>query len=234
MISTRALGNGILCLAILVATVGGTAVAKRLGQYSGFENHEAELGAAVATAIRKASPDGNSLHDFSGREPMLGRGVATLIKTLNHNESYQHETNDALVKMTLEYIEFAKQHDMLAQIVEQDLTTQAKNLERVRKKIEETGNKDLALVGIFEQTTCFFQLVDTTTRAPNRISYRSPFGNVLNGPMGTRAFGIHDLTEAEIHEVWTKPRYLGYAKILGVDMTVSDLGPDGMITVEVR
>ena len=82
-------------------------------ELSGFEGSESALGAAVAKAILEASPTKGPEHDFSGREEMLGQGVATVIRTLNVREPYQHETNDALVKMTLTYIQFAKQHELL-------------------------------------------------------------------------------------------------------------------------
>jgi hypothetical protein len=44
--------------------------------------------------------------------------------------------------------------------------------------------------------------------------------------------GQHDLTEQEIHEVWVKPRFEGYAKLLGVDIRVSDWNEDGVVTLE--
>ena len=114
-------------------------------------------------------------YDFTGREAMLGLAMTQLVRTLNHNQSYQHEMNDALVKMTLDHIMFAKRNGMLKQMVDEDINSQRQQLERVRKLIERTGNRDLAIVGIFEQTSCFFQLVDRTERAPGRVTYRSPY-----------------------------------------------------------
>ncbi len=226
----------VAALLTLVATAAPVAAAeeakpqKRFGQSSGFEGHEIELGRSVSQAIRQASPGGNPLHDFSGREEQLGYATSMVIKTLNHNQGYQHEMNDALVKMTLDHIMFAKRNGMLKQLIEQDILSQKQQLERVRKLIERTGNKDLAIVGVFEQTSCFFQLVDRTQRAPGRITYKSPYGNVL---AQTVRMGIHDLTEKEIHEVWTLPRMREYSRILGVEMKVSPWQDDGTITVSV-
>jgi hypothetical protein len=34
-----------------------------------------------------------------------------------------------------------------------------------------------------------------------------------------------------MHELWLKPRLLGYAAALGVKLDVSDIGPDNRVTV---
>ena len=238
----RATGSPARHLGVLavVMTLGIAALAmaadeakpqKRFGQSSGFEGREVELGRAVSQAIASASPGGNPLHDFTGREAALGYATSMVVKTLNHNQGYQHEMNDALVKMTLDHIMFAKRHGMLAELVEEDLNSQRQQLERVRRLIERGGSRDLALVAIFEQTSCFFQLVDRTERAPGRVTWRSPFGTVL---AETVRMGIHDLSEREIHERWTVPRMQAYAKLLGVELDVSPWRDDGMVTVSVR
>lgn len=204
---------------------------KKLGQYSGFEGREAQLGAAVSPAIKAASTTQGPQHDFTGRERDLGLAMGTVIKTLNHNMSYQHEMNDALVKMTLQLIQYAKRRGDLQTMVSEDVDAQRQQLLRVKRMIDSTGNKDLALVAIFEQTTCFFQLVQETERKPNSVTYKSPFGVVLEQ---TRRMDVHDLTEKEIHDVWTIPRMQQYAAILGVTLDVTPWQDDGMITVSVR
>jgi len=221
-----------LCLTICVAVTASAGGHERrtLGKYSGFENNEAELGAAVADAIKEISPSGDAKHDFTGREEMLGRYVAAAIKTLNANRVYQHEMNDALVKMTLNYIQFAKNNDMMDEIVNLEIETQFPLMSRVRQMIEKTGNRELALIAVTEQTACFYQLVDTTIREPGKLTYKSPFGTVL---AQTRRLGMHDLTEQEIHEQWTVPRIRRSAEIMGVDLQISEWSDDGMITISV-
>ena len=84
------------------------------------------LGAAVAETIMEVSPAGfkpasNTGHDFSdpARQERLGFAVSTAIRTINADAPYMHEMNDALVKMTLTYIQFAKDHDLLDDLIEQ-------------------------------------------------------------------------------------------------------------------
>jgi hypothetical protein len=223
VISVAALGSVLLGSAALAASGQ-----RQIGQYSGFESEEQVLGAAVAEAIMEVSPTKSEQHDFKGREETLGRAVSTIIKTMNVESSYTHEMNDALVKMTLGYIQFAKDHDLVDDMIDEETRIQFPMLNRIRKLIEKTGNRELALIAVTEQTTCFYQLVDDTTRETGKLTYVSPFGNVLDV---TRKMGQHDLTEEEIHNIWTIPRLRRSAETLGVDLQISEWNDDGIITI---
>ncbi|MBT8442816.1 MAG: hypothetical protein KJO76_10555 [Gammaproteobacteria bacterium] len=201
---------------------------KKMGQYSGFEGNEEALGAAVAAAIAETSPTKGPEHDFGGREKDLGLAVASAIKIMNSNSAYQHEMNDALVKMTLNFIQFAKDNDMMEAAVTEEIATQMPMMTRVRRLIDKTGNTELALIAVTEQTACFYQLVLDTQREPGKVTYKSPFATVL---ASTTRLGMHDLTEQEIHELWTVPRIKGAGEMMGVDLQVSEWREDGMITI---
>lgn len=232
----RAITIGLLAVAAALANSvtlagaheGPAAEHRKMGEYSGFEGNEAALGAAVAAAIATASPTKGPEHDFTGREEDLGLAVASAIKIMNASDGYQHEMNDALVKMTLNYIQFAKDQGLVDDMIKEEIATTLPMMSRVRKLIEKTGNQELALIAVTEQTACFYQLVLDTQRAPGKITYKSPFGNVL---ASTTRLGMHDLTEQEIHEIWTIPRIKGAGELMGVDLQVSEWRDDGMITI---
>ena len=204
--------------------------AAEFGEWSGFEGQEQQLGAAVAKAIRELPPGETPQNDFTGRETELGLGVATVIRTLNVRTPYQHETNDALVKLTLNYVQFAKDHDLLKEMVEEDVRSQMPMLVRTGKIIQQTGIKDLALVAMTDRTACFYQLAIEVKREPGKVSFKSPYGTVL---AATRQLGMHTLTEKELHEVWTKPRFEQQAAVMGVNVEVSDWREDGWVTLSV-
>jgi len=167
---------------------------------------------------------------IEGREKEFGEAVGVLLKTFMDTMPYQHEFNDALVKAHLSHIQFAKRHGLLKEMIEDDQKTMSPMLSRVRKAIEQTGNKELAMIAMFERTSCFYQMIATYHSEPGKRTWKSPFGLVLD--MGTR-IGQFDLTEQEIHDVWMKPRLYGYAEQLGVKIRVTDtLGPDKTITCE--
>ncbi len=184
-------------------------------------------GVGGATATAPHAMEGTS-SGFEGREELLGRAVALAIRTLRDATPYQHEMNDALVKMHLSSVQFAKNKGLLREYVEHDVNTMQPMLQRVKGIIERTGNKEVALVGMFDRTTCLYQLCLDLKSAPGRREFTFPFSTVL--AMGRR-IGQFDLTDDEVHESWLKPRLLGYARVLGVDIHVSDIGPNGKVVV---
>jgi hypothetical protein len=219
----------LICISLLLAS--GAAAAKgpkQIGQYSGFEGNEETLGAAIVAAIAMAGDEGNPKYNFSGRELEVGLATSKMIKTLNSNSAYQHEMNDALVKMTLEFMQYAKKQGKLEEVAREDAMTQFPMLSRVGKYIEMSGKKELALAAITDQTTCFFQLVAQVERSPGMMTYRAPYGHVLEQ---TRRMGMHDLTEQEIHEQWTMPHIEVWSDMLGVEIVITDWQEDGMITL---
>jgi hypothetical protein len=165
---------------------------------------------------------------FEGREELLGRAVAMAIRTLKDSVPYQHEMNDALVKMHLNSVQFAKNRGLTAEYVQHDVKTMMPMLSRMKGIIEKTGNKEVALIGMFDRTACLYQLCLDLEATPGKRTFTFPFSHVLNV---SRRIGQFDLTDEEIHETWLKPRLHGYAEVMGVRIHVSDIGPDHKVTV---
>lgn len=165
---------------------------------------------------------------FEGREEVLGKAVALAIRTLKDSFPYQHEMNDALVKMHLNSVQFAKNHGLAAAYVEHDVKTMQPMLQRMKGIIEKTGDKEVALIGMFDRTACLYQLCMDLTASPGKREFTFPFSTVLDI---SRKIGQFDLTDQEVHETWLKPRLLGYAEVLGVRINVSDIGPDNKVVV---
>ena len=138
--------------------------------------------------------------------------------------------NDALVKLTLNYVQFAKDHGLIKEMVEEDVRSQMPMLVRTGKFIQQTGMKELALVAMTDRTACFYQLAIEVKREPGKVSFKSPYGTVL---AATRQLGMHNLTEKELHEIWTKPRFEQQAAVMGVNVEVSDWRDDGWVTLSI-
>ena len=199
----------------------------RLDHKTGLEGKETELGKSFVAAVKEL---GGNLDMSKFNDEDLGRYLQIVVKTTNHNASYQHQYNDALVKLHLTAVSFAKETDMYDELVAYDVKTTEYMMKRIGNAIEMTGRKDFALMAIFEQTLCFVQLVDTLEwNSRTSVSYTSPFGRVMDA---SQKVGIFDnLTEEEVHNNYTIPRYMAYAKIMGVNLDVSPLGENGEITV---
>lgn len=188
---------------------------------------------AMATGALAAERQVGQYSPFPDKTEELGSAMQMVIKTLNHSSrAYEHQVNDALVKMTLGHIQFAKDNDLLEEAVDEEIRTQSPMLLRVAKMIEKSGDKELALKAVFEQTTCHFQLVLETEMQPGVRRFVSPFGHVLEQ---TVRMGQHDLTEEEIYNVWLKPRYERYGEVLGVPLEVDPWDPETrIITVRIK
>lgn len=165
---------------------------------------------------------------IQGREEEFGRAVNVVLKTMADTMPYKHYFNDALVKAHLSHIQFAKDHNLLDDMIDKDQKTMSPMLGRIRGKIEETGNTELGMIAMFDRTSCFYQMLDEWDSEPGMRRYKEPFGYVLE--FGKR-IGQFDMTVEEIHEIYTKPRYHGYAAQLGLKLDVSDIESDGTITV---
>jgi len=199
----------------------------RLDHKTGLEGKEAELGQGVAALVQEL--DGN-LDLSKSSDEALGRYILTAVKTMNHNGSYQHQYNDALVKLHLTAVSFAKETDMYEELVANDVKTTEYMMKRIGGAIKMTGREDFALMAIFEQTTCFFQLVDELQwSGPTSVTYTTPFSRVMEASQKVGIFA--NLTEEEVHNNYTIPRYMAYAEIMGVKLDVSPLGDNGEITV---
>ncbi len=170
------------------------------------------------------------LTGVEGREEDLGRSVAVVLKTLKNVKPYAHEINDALIKARLQAMQFAKDQGLMAEYVAHDIETMKPLTRMMRGLIEKSGQSEIALIGIFDRTACHYQLCLENESRPGMRRWRSPFGKVLGM---CRKLGQFDLTEEWIHENWTRPRLLGYAKAMGVEMRVSHWQPDGWLTAEV-
>ena len=167
---------------------------------------------------------------FEGREEMLGRAMSVVLKSLNETKPYQHDINDALIKMILTTIQSAKNNNMIDELIENEVQVTLPMLERVRDNYQRTGEIEAVMVGMIDRTACAYQLFLDIERGDAVRSWTAPFGLVLDQ---TVRLGQHDLTEEEVHEIWIKRRFSAFAEVIGVELEISDIGQDGMVSIKV-
>ncbi len=165
---------------------------------------------------------------LEGREAEFGLSVAMVLRSMQEESFYDHEVNDALVKLTFVMLQFAKDHDMWDEMVAHDVKIMERVNLRLGQLIRDSGDREHALTGLVDDNSCHYQLVLETRSEPSLRTWKSPYGRVLEVCRQIEQF---DLTEEEIHQRYTKPRLLGYAQAMGVAIDVSDWSDDGMITL---
>jgi hypothetical protein len=201
-------------------------------EHTGFDGREAQLGAAVVEAIRTAKPEnGEGLNFNPAQTEMLGLAVAKAIKTISNDTPYQHEMNDALVKAHLTAIQFAKDNNMVPQMIEHEVKTQLPMIARVGKMIQGGGSPELGAIALTERTACFYQLVQNYERDGMTVRWQAPYANVL---AVTRQLGQHDMTNEEIHQIWTIPLMTKQAAAMGMEVEISPLSADGWVTMTMK
>lgn len=165
---------------------------------------------------------------FEGDEQRLGEAVALAIRTLKDAMPYQHELNDALVKMHLNSVQFAKNAGLMGEYVAHDIKAMATSLARIKAEIASSGDPECALRGIFDGSSAFYQLCLDMQEGPGMRRFSFPFSTVL---AISRRIGQFDMTDQEVHDLWLRPRLMGYASELGVKWEVSDIDSEGKVTV---
>ena len=165
---------------------------------------------------------------IEGREVDVAESMQVLVRTMQIQIPYPHDMNDALLKAHLTAIQFAKNNGMLEQYVQHDRDTMQPLLDRTKNMIDKTGNKELALVMIFERTGCFFLMCLDAKIEPGKRTFTFPFKKVLDA--ATR-LGQFDMTEKELLDNWWRPRYAGYGEAVGVKFNISDMDENGKVTV---
>ena len=165
---------------------------------------------------------------FEGMEDQLARAMNVVLMTLNERSAYQHDINDALVKMILTTIQFAKNNDMIDELIANEVETTRPLLERVRRNYLKTGQLETAMIGMIDRTACAYQLYLKIDKTDAERSWESPFGLVLEQ---TRRMGQHDLTEQEVHDIWIKKRYHAFAEVVGIELSISDIDENGRVSI---
>lgn len=197
-----------------------------------FADHAEELAREVDELVcRKLGIEESPVAD---RGPEVGRLLSDLYRTYQMRMPYWHQMNDALIKEHLKTFDFALQRNILPEIVEHDVNSMYEILHERVYWIEQTGDISLALDAV-TTPTCFRNLTvgdGFQWHGKTKVSWVSPYKRVLE--KGWKRNIWTDVTEQKIHEMWTKPRFLGYARHLECEFTVSDWDEETrLVTIEV-
>jgi hypothetical protein len=179
--------------------------------------------AAIADRYLKVADFPNKLFELlDGREKDLAEGLIMVLRTIADNVPYIHEHNDALIKLHLQSVQFAKDRGLMDEFVEHDVKTMAPVNARMGKMIEATGEKEIAVIAVAEFSGCHFQMITERPRRSHdglRRTWTSPFKTALDAGTG---IGQFDTTEEWLHYNYTIPRFQGYAKTMGVEFEFNE------------
>ena len=184
----------------------------------------AEIGRAVGDLI--AEKIGVSEDLIEGREEEFGRVIGDTIRTFQMKLPYYHQANDALIKEQLKTLDWGVQTGNMETLVQHDIDSMYEILHERVYWIEQTGDYSLALDAV-TTPTCFRNLTVAEGfqwHGPMKVSWVSPYKRILE--KGWLRGIWTSLTEQKIHELWTVPRFLGFARHLDIHFDISDWNDD--------
>ncbi len=197
-----------------------------------FSANLEEVGREVGEFVcKKLGLEDNPVEDRSAE---LGRLISDVFRTYQMRLPYWHQANDALIKEHLKTFDYALKRDILPDLVKHDVDSMYEILSERVYWVEQTGDISLALDAV-TTPTCFRNLTvgeGFQWHGKNKVSWLSPYQRVLE--KGWKRNIWTDVTEEKIHQLWTKPRFLGYAKHLECHFDISDWDDaTRMISIEV-
>jgi hypothetical protein len=152
---------------------------------------------------------------FSQRED-LADAIRALKKTYSDIDPYPHKFNDALVKNRLRDIDFIAGLGLEKENVEHYVYTLGYLINKYLKDGVEMGGKDIALWGIFERTSCSYQLYEHITIKEFERSFPCPFKPMLENLQ--KHPGTLKIQWKDVCNKWCIPVWTGFAVKAGVEI----------------
>lgn len=174
------------------------------------------LSALPLLAVPRAAEawmDGN----FHERED-LADAFKVLVKTYSDTVPYPHKFNDALVKAQLSDIDFIVGKGLHKEFAQHYVDTLGVLINKYIKSGVESFGKDIFLWGIFERTSCSYQLYEYITIADGKRSFPCPFKPILDQVQ--KGMGTYRITWDDVHTKWCGLMWNGFAEVAGVQIKI--------------
>jgi hypothetical protein len=184
-----------------------------------YNAKSAEIGRAIGNLI--AEKIGTSDDLIEDREEEFGRLIGDAVRTFHMKLPYHHQGNDALIKEQLKTLDWGLQTGNLDSLIKHDVDSMYEILHERVYWIQQTGDFGLALDAV-TTPTCFRNLTigeGFEWHGPMKVSWISPYKRILE--KGWLRNIWTSVTEQKIHELWTVPRFNGYAEHLEVNFDIS-------------
>jgi len=168
-------------------------------------------GLVAASAAKTASAwlDGG----FHERED-LADALKVLVKTYGDTRPYPHKFNDAFVKALLRNLDFAVRHGFEKEWAQHEADVLGAVFERhIKPAIKKTGRKDFFLWGIFERTSCSYQLYEHIDIKDGERIFPCPYKPVLEEIQ--KGLGTYKITWNDVCEKWCRLKWEAFARKSG-------------------
>ena len=150
--------------------------------------------------------------DFSKRED-LEDAFKVLKKTYSSSGHYPHKFNDALVKVHLRNLDFAVRKGLEKEHAQHYVYILGTLIEKyIVRAIPKCGN-DVFLWGVFERTSCSYQLYEYIDIKEGERSFPCPYNYVLGKIQ--KSMGTYVITWEDVCQKWCSLVWQGFAEKAG-------------------
>jgi hypothetical protein len=154
---------------------------------------------------------------FSQRQD-LPDAIRALKKTYSDVDPYPHKFNDALVKNRLRDIDFVTSKGLEKENVDHFVYTLGYLINKYLRDGVEMGGKDVALWGMFERTSCSYQLYEHIYIKEFERSFTCPFKPMLEELK--KDPGTFKIKWKDVCNKWCIPVWNGFAERAAVEIKV--------------
>jgi len=156
------------------------------------------------------------------KDPFINRddidyAIKSYYQTYNCTTPYPHKFNEVVTKWHLRSLQFSMDHKIQKERADHYITTMAPILKRVKMRVAEKG-PDAALNGMFEGTSCSYQLFERIDVKPNERSFPCPYNYLLQ--QCKKYLGTFTINWEDVCGNWCIPVWNGFAKEIGVTLTI--------------
>jgi len=148
----------------------------------------------------------------------LADAFKMLIRTYSDTKPYPHKFNDALVKAQISDIDFIVGKGLQKEFAQHYVDTLGVLINKFVKTGVEQFGKDVFLWGVFERTSCSYQLYERINIADGQRSFPCPYKPILDQIQ--KGMGTCKITWDDMHEKWCKLMWNGFAGVAGVKVDV--------------
>jgi hypothetical protein len=143
----------------------------------------------------------------------LADGLRALVKTYSINDPYPLKFYDALVRVHLENLDFAIRKGMEKEHADHYAYVLGPVVERHIKPAIPKMGKEILLWGIFERTSCSFQLYERIEIKENERVFPCPYKAILE--QAQNEMGTYKITWNDVCQKWCTLTWQAFARMAG-------------------
>ena len=176
----------------------------------------------VALGAGPGPGSGNPLKTMQ-ENPFLQRedlqdALKSLYMTYDSTSPYPHKFNDVISKGQLECLEFFLSQGLVKEYAEHYVSTMGPVLQRVKQIVEKEG-PDKGLWGMFEGTSCGYQLFERINVKPGERSFPCPYKQALENCKKWLP-NRFTMEWQDVCNKWCIPTWTGFAQGMGIKIAI--------------